>query len=97
MYNSKLPLANIFLKTYYQNVYGFKTKFNILRHIFPIHGIYNVIILPETRLTPNIHDFELGFARFQIFIYDRNIRSSSCYRAVSVLITTKSNLNVSFM
>lgn len=59
-------LAIIFFKTYYQNIHGLRTKFNTIRHNFPIFGTCDVIILTETFLTPDIHDSELGFAGFQI-------------------------------
>ena len=85
------------LKTYYQNVRGLRTKLNTLRCNFILFDSYDIIILTETWLTPDIGNAELGFVGFHIFRFDRNSYSSSSTRGGGVLIAVKSNLNASLI
>jgi len=54
------------LKIFYQNVRGLKTKLVNLRCSFSMFNFYDVIILTDTWLTPDISDSELGFHGFQV-------------------------------
>ncbi|KAF0751787.1 Reverse transcriptase domain-containing protein [Aphis craccivora] len=85
------------LKTYYQNVHGLRTKLYTLRCNFILFDSYDIIILTETWLTPDIGNAELGFVGFHIFRFDRNSYSSSSARGGGVLIAVKSNLNASLI
>jgi len=86
-----------FLKTYYQNVRGLRTKLNTLRCNFILFDSYDIIILTETWLTPNIDNAELGFVGYHIFRFDRNSHTSSSTRGGGVLIAIKSNLKASLI
>ena len=83
------------LKTYYQN--GLRTKLNTFRCNFILFDSYDIIILTETWLTPDIGNAELGFVGFHIFRFDRNSYSSSSTRGGGLLIAVKSNLNASLI
>jgi len=74
IYNNTL---NCNLKIFYQNVRGLKTKLVSLRSSFPMFHFYDIIILTETWLTPDISDSELGFAGFQVIRLDRTHNNSS--------------------
>lgn len=74
------------LKIFYQNVRGLKTKLVNLRCSFPIFNFYDVIILTQTWLKPDISDSELCFHGFQVFRLDRNPNNSSFLREGGVLI-----------
>ncbi|XP_060876918.1 uncharacterized protein LOC132949850 [Metopolophium dirhodum] len=50
---------------------------------------YDIIILTETWLTPDISDSELGFAGFQVIRLDRNHNNSTSTRGGGVLIAIK--------
>ncbi|XP_022178703.1 uncharacterized protein LOC111039470 [Myzus persicae] len=50
---------------------------------------YDIIILTETWLTPDISDSELGFAGFQVIRLDRNHNNSTSIRGGGVLIAIK--------
>lgn len=80
------------LKIFYQNVRGLKTKLVSLRCSFPLFHFYDVIILTETWLSPDISDSELGFNDFQIIRLDRNPNNSSFFRGGGVLIAIKATL-----
>jgi len=85
------------LKTFYQNLRGLRTKLNALRCNFILFNSYDIIILTETWLTPDIVNAEIGFVGFHIFRFDRNSNSSSSTRGGGVLIAVKSNLNASLI
>ncbi|CAI6373552.1 unnamed protein product [Macrosiphum euphorbiae] len=55
-------------------------------------SIYDIIILTETWLSPDIKDAELGFVGFQVYRLDRNPNNSSFSRGGGVLIAIKSSL-----
>ncbi|CAI6355055.1 unnamed protein product [Macrosiphum euphorbiae] len=50
---------------------------------------YDIIILTETWLTPDISDSELGFSGFQVIRLDRNHNNSTSTRGGGVLIAIK--------
>lgn len=88
---------NCNLKIFYQNVRGLKTKLVSLRCSFPMFHFYDIIILTETWLTPDISDSELGFAGFQVIRLDINHnnskfwRNSNCYQEYPFLSTYFTN------
>jgi len=53
---------------------------------------YDVIVLTETWLTPDIKDAELGFIGFQVYRLDRNPNTNSFSRGGGVFIAIKSSL-----
>lgn len=53
---------------------------------------YDIIILTETWLSPDISDAELGLYNFTIFKVDRNFNNSFLSRCGGVLITMKSSI-----
>jgi len=85
-------ICNSNLKIFYQNVRGLKTKLINIRCAFPIFFIYDVIVLTETWLSPDIKDAELGFVGFRVYRLDRNPNNSSFSRGGGVLIAIKSSL-----
>jgi len=80
------------LKIFYQNVRGFNTKLVNLRCFFPMSYLYDVIILTETWLSPDISDSELDFFGFQVIRLDRNSNNSSFLRGGGVLIAINNSL-----
>lgn len=54
--------------------------------------IYDILILTETNLTPNINDNELGLTGFDIFLKDRSQLTSTKNSGGGVLVATKSHL-----
>lgn len=91
-YNICNKSLNSNLKIFYQNVRGLKTKLVNLRCPFPMFNFYDVIILTETWLTPDISDSELGFHGFQMFKLDRNSNNSSFLRGGGVLIAINNSI-----
>jgi len=90
--NIRNKALNSNLKIFYQNVRGLKTKLVNLRCSFPLFYFYDVIILTETWLTPNIDNSELGFFGVQMIRLDRNSNNSSLLRGCGVLIVTNNSL-----
>jgi len=80
---------NCNLKIFYKNVRGLKTKLVSLRCSFPMFHFYDIIILTETWLTPDISDSELGFAGFQVIRHDRNHNNITSIRGGGVIIAIK--------
>ena len=80
------------LKIYYQNVRGIRTKLFDLRCSVPMFLSYDIIILTETWLSPDITDGELGFNSFKIFRLDRNPNNSFHSRGGGVLIAVNSEI-----
>lgn len=80
---------NCNLKLFYQNVRGLKTKLVSLSCSFPMFYFYDIIILTETWLSPDISASEFGFTGFQIIRLDRNHNNSTSLRGGGVLIAIK--------
>jgi len=78
---------------YYQNVRGLRTKLVSLRCSVPSFLNYDILVLTETWLTPDIDDSELGFTGYQLFRLDRNSENSPHSRGGGVLLAVKSALN----
>jgi len=83
---SEHNICNFNLKIFYQNVRGLKTKLINIRCAFPMLSIYDVIVLTETWLSPDIKDAELGFVGFQVYRLDRNPNNSPFSRGVLIAI-----------
>lgn len=94
--NHNLRHVNLNLNILYQNVRGLRTKLVNLRCSFPLLLSYDVIILTETWLSPDIHSSELGFEGFRIFRLDRNSLNSPFSRGGGVLIAIKDKFKSSF-
>lgn len=76
---------------------GLRTKLHDLRCNFPILGTYDIIVLSETWLFPEIRDSELGLTGFQIFRLDRNSSTNAGSRGGGVLVAIRSNLKASLI
>lgn len=85
-------ICNSNLKIFYQNVRGLKTKLLNIRCAFPMFSTYDIIVLTETWLSPDIENAELGFIGFQVYRLDRNPYNSSFSRGGGVLIAIKTTL-----
>jgi len=80
------------LNIYYQNVRGLRTKLVNLRSFLPLFLSYDILILTETWLIPNIPDSELSLFGYQIFRLDRNIQNSPHSRGGGVFIANQTQI-----
>jgi hypothetical protein len=85
------------LNIFYQNVRGLRSKFDLVKANFPVFGDYDVVILSETWLIPDITNSELGFCNFSVFKLDRNSATSIFSQGGGVLIAIRSNLSPSLI
>jgi len=92
-HNICVNILNYNLKIFYQNERRLKTKLVRLICSFPMFYFYDIIILTETWLSPNISESELGFFGFQVIRLDRNPNNSSFLWVGGVLIAIKTTLN----
>lgn len=79
------------ISLFYQNVRGLRTKTTELLSSIT-NNDYDIIVLVETWLTPNIFDCELVDSRYVVFRYDRNPELSNKKLGGGVLIAVKNNL-----
>jgi len=78
---------------FYQNMSGLRIKLNDLRCNFLIFNTYEIIVITETWLFPEIPNSEFGPICFQIFRLDRNSNTNPRSRGGGILIAISSNLN----
>lgn len=88
--NSALRLST--LNLFYQNVRGLRTKLTNLKSIIPLFHSYDVIILTETWLHPDILSSELGLFNFLVYRYDRCPLTSSHGRGGGVLVAVRTSI-----
>lgn len=79
---------------YYQNVNGLRTKLVELQKAVSA-CVYDVLVLTETNLSPDISDAELGLTGYSLFRNDRSPASSLKSSGGGVLMAAKSDLQVS--
>lgn len=79
------------LSVYYQNVNGLRTKLLELQKAINT-CIYDILILTETNLSPDVSDRELGLSDFSIFRTDRSHTTSSKQSGGGVLVATRTKL-----
>jgi len=77
---------------FYQNVRGLRTKLTNIKEVIPLFHSYDVIVLTETWLNPDILSSELGLVNFHVFRFDRCPLTSSLIRGGGVLIAVRTSL-----
>lgn len=80
------------LTVYYQNCRGIRTKLNIL-YMNILANCYDIIVLSETWLTPNIADNEFIDERYVIYRCDRNRMATNKKEGGGVLVAVLKNLH----
>lgn len=86
-------MFRVYLNIFYQNVRRLRSKLELVRPNFPIFGKYDVEIIYEAWLTPNIHNSDLGLTNFLVYRLDKTSFTSNYSRGSGVLIATKSKFN----
>lgn len=81
---------------YYQNIRGLKTKLKEFAVAVSVED-FDVILLTETFLSPDINNEELNLTNYHIFRCDRTVLTSSCTRGGGVLAAVNSQLAVKIL
>lgn len=93
---SKFVSSNSFLKLYYQNVRGLRTKLQSLHTNFVLLT-YDIFILTETWLNSDMSNAELGLLGYSIFRCDRSKDTSDKLRGGGTLIAIKNEFHPKFI
>lgn len=76
---------------YYQNVNGLRSKLSLLKQSIAT-CVYDILVMVETNLVPDIGDSELGLNDFSVFRCDRSSANNAKESGGGVLIAVNSSL-----